>query len=238
MNKSFRGLGKIIRILQPPKSEGAGSSSKNSRADGGVGFQALAERLSTLEPGLQILDSGFPIREGSSRVDFLASNPSREFILIWVMERLAEEHLVRLLPEYDWVKRNSSMWQHLFPSLQANKGLKIQVWWLAREIDPGVNSMLSYVKDISLKIFRYHWAKKGDVRVGAWRNGLDEKVSRARESIPREEKKTSNSGQPLLTAPTALNAEEIKELLAEVPQDRVNYEDEITDPYCPLSELK
>src|SRR5215471_6687941 len=117
MNKSFRGLGKIIRILQPPKGQGgSGSSHPSVEADGEGDLPALLSRLSSLEPGLKILDTNFPIREGSARIDFLASNASGELILIWVLDRLSEERIMRLIPKYDWVKRNSLLWQHLFPS--------------------------------------------------------------------------------------------------------------------------
>jgi hypothetical protein len=240
MNKPFRGLGKIIRILQPPKGQaGSGSFQRPMEAREEGEIQALLARLSTLEPGLKLLDTKFPIREGSACIDFLASNASGELILVWVLDRLGEDRIVRLIPEYDWAKKNSLLWQHLFPSLQSGKTLKIHVWWLARDVDSAVKSMLSYLKDIPLKIFRFQWAKKGEVRVGAWEEDRPERVKSSQKSTwsPGEGKPSSSAVHPPLPS-TALNSEEIKDLLAEAPPDTVNYEDEITDPYCPISELE
>jgi len=231
MTKRIRRIDKIIEILRiPPKSPPTPVES-NLRLEGILAV--LVPHLMPLAPGFRILDSRFPIREGGSKIDLIACDQAGDLILIWVVERLSDERLFRLIPDYDWVKKNFRLWPHLFPQVKRAGLPKFHVWIVAREVDPQIPSLLSYLKGIEPKLLHDQRVRQGNrsvIVLNAWQKGPT--------LSPISPPENSSTLSPPNTPSAPLTAEEVKDLMSNERQEGVNYEDEITDPYCPISELK
>ncbi len=211
----------------------------------------LISQIKTMDQSIEILERNFPIQEGRACVDLLTYNQSGELILIWAHEKLKAQRLIELLAEYDWMKKNAPLWQHLFPQAKHRGELQLKVWFFASEMDPNLNTMLFYLKGIPLKIFQYSykkWDNKLNLVVKPW---MQLKSEASPLQIPTEErpnfkanaKKAATKHLRAVPAPKeipAITQEEIQDLVRGL-QDEFNpddFEDEITEPSFDVRDLK
>jgi hypothetical protein len=230
MNKSLSGLKKISRILKIPTrvSEPVVFLRRDKKVRMGKFHHLLAKHLRVLDSGVELLDYQFPIQEGDSQIDFIACNNMGELIFVWSHEVLKADRFFRLIAQYDWARKNIALWQHLFPQVKKDQWLRLKVWLFCRKVAPEVPSVLSYLKEIRLHIFEARSMKKGDdltLEIQPW-------------SGPREKAELHFSKPPELPS---ITQEEVKDLMADDPASENGVfgdEDEITDPFIHLSELK
>jgi len=210
--------------------------------------QLLIQQIRTIDKKIEILERNFPIQEGRGRVDLLAYNHAGELILIWTPEVLRSQRLIELIAEFDWMKKNILLWQHLFPQVMHRGELKIQVWFFASEMDSNLNTILFYLKGIPLKIFRYSYKNlngKLSLTVKPWMQFKTEKEP-LKMIEPRPNFKSNPKQEPHLRAVPPpkeipkITQEEIKDLLhgLEVKAEIDFSEDEITEPGMDVNDLK
>lgn len=212
------------------------------------------------DSGVELLDQSFPILEGGSEVDLLACNNLGELILIWTFHSLSADRLVRLLSEYQWVEKNKSLFEHLFPQAKKAEPLGFKVWCFASRLEPEIKSALSYLKGIKIRFFEYAFSeRKGDLMLELLSCEVQaaEAPSQPFESLqastaPLEGPplpKTSSHGHlqvisnenppesPPQNLSTTITPEEIQDLMADPPAGDFVIEDEITEPHFLLSDL-
>lgn len=246
MSKRFWRRPPVSKLLKSPK-----DALKRGFFGGtgrGLEAESLLERLPDLlagmNRGIEILDGGFPIREGASRVDYLARDRDGELIFLWLKPALNGESISKVLPDYDWVQKNQALWPHLFPELLQHRSLRLQVWLVSFQIDPDIHCFLSYLSGIQLKLFHARRGRSGEGlswHVSPW----NERVARTSAAI---ELPSSPSVLSLLPSPAApapgpsedsahalLSKEELKDLLGVAPGAESWQPDEVTDPYYLLN---
>jgi len=202
---------------------------------------AMPKGLALLEAGLRILDQDFPIREGHSRIDFLAANPDQSLTFVWARERCHPELLAQMLPDFDWIRKNRALWAHLYPELARNRAWRMRMWIFACEIDPQVKFLLERMKDIEVEIFLARPKSKGP----AWEFfPWDEAPIAAKSEAPTPPAESGFPSHPPAPPPSSakkspsalINPEELKDLLTLVPPPAPlqESEDEVTDPFYEL----
>lgn len=212
----------------------------------------IISQIKTMDEKVQILERNFPIQEGRACVDLLAHNQAGELILIWCHENLKAQRLIELISEYDWMKKNASLWQHLFPQAKLKNDMNFKVWFFASEMDANLNTILFYLKGIPLKIFQYSY-KNFDNKVSMVIKPWMQLKSEANPlTIPSEERPNFKSHSKKAVSSTHLRAvpppkeipsitqEEIQDLVKglEDPFNPDDFEDEITEPSFDVRDLK
>lgn len=210
-------------------------------------FEALAnvlpESFAKLEPGAEILDQGFPIREGESRIDYLLGNPAGELTFVWLQRQCNSESLSRLLPDYHWIQKNCAIWTHLFPQALKSRQLQMKVWVFALEIDADLQYLLTYLQGVRIQVF--HARSEGETwRFRPWKIGQSAGAAPILPSSPsliglaEAPKPPASVLPPVRPAGPLLTPEEIQDFLGEVqaPPERKWSEDEDTDPHYSLPE--
>ncbi|GEM_PF-3182768 len=259
MNKAHSPLGRLSRLLKIQKKKEALSSfpslfRKPVEVKLDSFYQTLFQHLIVLDSGLELLDAQVPILEGASKIDLLACNPLGELILVWVFDRLSSENVSQLLPSYDWVKKNVSLWEHFYPQIRKTKKIRLKVWFFSRDINPEIKLILPYLKEIQLQLFHYRFMKKNGgsfMVVRPW--GLLKNTPGPSSSpVPRPAPLNFNKKPPLhpkpgslpLSSPPpppllpSLTQEEVQDLMQDLSGTDINFEDEITDPFFVLSEAR
>lgn len=239
MGKPFWKQGGVAKMLKAPRQtlKKTLRAVRDLKPESDTFSRDFADNLIRWEKGLEVLDWGFPIREGHSHIDMLALSPARELVFIWVRERCDAAALTKLLPDYDWIQKNSSLWPHLFPQLLENRSLQMMLWIFAREIDPEVRFMLRYLEGIRIRL---HLAKPGKER-GTWSFSPWSEAQK-----PPSKGPVLPSAPPVLGgAPPArpkpaaasgplLSQEEINDLIHLKPVPEAPAKDETTDPHYEL----
>ncbi|HKX11740.1 MAG TPA: hypothetical protein VJP40_01215 [bacterium] len=210
-------------------------------------FEALAKILpdyfAKLDRGAVILDQGFPIREGESRIDYLVCNLAGELTFVWLQRRCNSESLSKLLPDYHWIQKNCSIWTHLFPQALKSQQLQMKVWIFALEIDADLQYLLTYLQGVRIEVFRA--LSEGESwRFQAWKVGQKLPAAPVLPSSPsllslaEAPKPPAPKPAPVVVRPAAplLTQEEINDLLGGVqaPAEKIWKEDEDTDPHYQL----
>lgn len=233
MGKKFWQRGPVSKMLTKPKR----ALGRTLRAVGGVGSahdrlkEALPQYFADLEKGLEAVDQDFPIREGQSRIDWLAMSSSGELTFIWVKRFCNAETISKLLPDYDWIQKNQALWPHLFPKLLAAQSMRLKVWVFALEIDPEVKFLLNYLTGLRFSLFHCAKGSEGSWRFKTWEE-LQKSISRPSPlpSAPRVLPAVVRSPKPLLTQ------EEIQDFIKiSIPSEGIRHEEEVTDPYFELA---
>lgn len=200
----------------------------------------LPESLVAMERGTQVLNRGFPIREGQSTIDLLVLSPSGELTFVWVKGLCKGETLSKLLPDYDWIQKNRALWPHLFPQVLSGRSLPMRVWIFALEIDPEVQYLLNYLQGIRIQLFQaaIH-PEKGTWKFKPW-SELPKVQGRAPE-LPSSPSLLSVVPEPATVsasppkAEPLLSREEINDLIALPGEEKPwSQEDEVTDPFYEL----
>ena len=227
-SKKFWQRGSVSKMLEKP-----GKAFKNTfrvvRGRKGD-FEALAKVLpasfAKLERGAEVLDQGFPIREGESRIDYLLGNPAGELTFVWLQRQCNSESLSRLLPDYHWIQKNCGIWTHLFPQALKSQQLQMRVWIFALEIDADLQYLLAYLQGVRIQVF--HARREGEAwRFRPWKMGKNASLAETPKPAPMSVPAPVRPAAPFLTR------EEINDLLGEVqaPAERRWQEDEDTDPH-------
>lgn len=210
----------------------------------------LVNQIKAMDESVEILERNFPIQEGRACVDLLAHDDSG-LILIWCHETLKAQRLIELIAEYDWMKKNAPLWQHLFPQAIRGGELNLKVWFFSSEMDPSLHTMLFYLKGIPLKIFQYaykNWNNKLSLAIKPWMHVKAEAapLQAQPEERPNFMPNPKTGGSPHLRAvPSpkqipAITPEEIQDLVhgLEGNLDPDAFEDEITEPNFDIRDLK
>ena len=232
MNKPFwkqgrAALKKTIRAVRGFKPE-ADAFHKN-----------FAASLTAWDPGLEVLDWNFPIREGHSRIDLVALNSARELVFIWIQKRSDSPAIAKLLPDYDWIQKNRALWSHLFPQVLEAQSLRMMLWVFASEIDPEVKFLLRYLEGIRFRLFQARREKsRGPWRLTPW-SELQKNLTKAPvlPSSPEVLSKFPAEPSPshiLESSGPLLTAEEINDLIRIQPLAETVNSEETTDPYYEL----
>jgi len=251
MSKKRWQLKSVSQILRAIKEKKTNRSSQTPPRNVSLDdfSKLLISQIKVIDEKVEILERNFPIQEGRSCVDLLAHNRSGDLILIWTPEMLKSKRLIDLIAEYDWMKKNVSLWQHLFPQATHRGELQVKIWFFAAEMDSNLNTILFYLKGIPLKIFQYsyrNWENKLSLLIKPW---MQLKVEKNPLSIPEERPnfKPNPSETPHLRAVPppkqipAITQEEIKDLLQGLdanPAALDMFEDEITEPFFNVKDLK
>ena len=255
MSKALSGLERLSQILRFPFREETQVLPRRSFPPGfSEDFFDLLKAHPEIAAGdYQLLDGRLPIQEGRGRVDFVAGNRKGELVFVWVFEKIDIEGLCRLIPSYDWIKKNRGLFQHLFSVNAPEKSMKLKVWVFAREIEGEAESMLPYLKDISLKLFKigeegsvpsshHATAPEPEDPTGAKnfsRNALAYLKAQSPGLTPLskpEEKPLKARTLPVITPEEAKDLTRAEIAFSESPASFE--EDEITDPLINLSELR
>ncbi|MFO1463729.1 MAG: hypothetical protein U1F66_08115 [bacterium] len=202
--------------------------------------QELPQALASIERGIQVLDQGFPIREGNSSIDWIALNPAGELTFVWAKAECRAETVSKLLPDYDWIQKNRALWTHLFPRLLASQSLQMRVWIFALEIDPEVRYLLHYLQGIRIRLFLSGFQKDQ----GTWSFRPWEELKKVLERGPPLPSSPSllpvppaqlEAPPPAERAAPLLSQEELNDLLGVPPgAEAWRQEEEITDPFYEL----
>jgi hypothetical protein len=196
----------------------------------------LPSRFKLLDPAIEVLDRGFPIREGSSEVDFIASSRDREWIFIWAKTKLIAEDIVALLADYDWIEKNSALWTHLFPLAPRRSPCGFKFWFFCLAIDPQVQTALSYLRRLQIQIFQSNPISKGselDLEIRPWPAAASTFHPLKVLSSPSREEALQCTGPRLHLSP-----EEVKDLIEAPLEFELEPEDEITEPFFDPSLLR
>ena len=218
LGKPGKAFTKTFRVVRGRKSE----------------FEALAHALpsnfSVVERGIELLDQGFPIREGESRIDYLLCSASGELTFVWLQRRCNSESLSKVLPDYHWIQKNCALWPHLFPQVLASQQLQMRVWMFALEVDADLQFLLTYLQGVRIQVFRAQ-AEGEAWRFHPWKSEAQVPVVPTLPSSPSllslaEPPKAKVAAPPSVPL---LNAEEIQDLLQGVKAGEENWnEDEAT----------
>ncbi len=252
MSKRRWHLKSVTQILRSIKERKTHAHSSSTPAPQNIPLddfsQLLIKQIRAMDSNVEIIERNFPIQEGRSKVDLLAYNHAGELILIWTPEVLKAQRLVDLIAEFDWMKKNVLLWQHLFPQATRRGELQLKVWFFAAEMDSNLNTILFYLKGIPLRIFQYSYQTlngKLSLVIKPWMNlKVDSEPLKVPE--PRPNFMPNPSKTPHLRAvPSpkeipAITQEEIQDLVKGLEGDfNVDaFEDEITEPGIEASELK
>jgi hypothetical protein len=195
-------------------------------------IKVLPGHFAKLERDIQVLDRGFPIREGESKIDYLLCNPAGELTFVWLQRRCNAESLSKLLPDYHWIQKNCSIWTHLFPQALNSQQLQMRVWVFALEIDADLQFLLTYLQGVRIQVFRAQ-SEGESWRFQPWKLGQEMPAAPIWPSSPSlltlaEAPKPLTPARPA-TAPL-LTQEEINDLLGELkaPANDKWSEDETT----------
>lgn len=236
MSRKFWQRGPVSKMLTKPKR----ALGRTLRAVGGRGSglerlkASLPAHLAGLERGLEVVDSDFPIREGQSRIDWLALSPTGELVFIWAKRLCNADTISKLLPDYDWIQKNQALWPHLFPRVLEAKAMRMKVWVFALEIDPEVRFLLSYLNGVRVSLFHCRTTAGEGWRFTPWeefQKSLDKPASLP--SAPRLLQASPGHSGPLLTH------EEIQDFIHLSPSvETIRQEDEVTDPFFEMARPK
>jgi len=233
MIKKFWQGGAGSKILQKPKQAIRKTlrAVQGESAKQGAWLKNFPQYLSALEPGLRLLDQNFPIREGHSRIDYVAVNPQNQITFLWAKPQCHNDTLCRLLPDFDWIQKNEALWMHLFPQFAKNRYLMTRMWIVAREIDPQVKFLLDRLHDIRIGLFQ---SRKGPEK-NAWTfSSWQETAESARAPVPPSQEIPKSNERPKIDPSTALlSREEINDFihLVPTPESEMPSETEVTDPF-------
>jgi len=244
MAKKFWKRGSVSRLLRQRQEalKRRFSMVRSRRPDVEALLRGLPELLKLWEGGVEVLDAGFPIREGQGQVDYLASNREGELIFIWAKRLCNSELLSKFLPDYDWIQKNQALWAHLFPLLLERRQLRMKVWLFALEIDPEVKYLLSYLHGIHLQLFLASPDSKSGA--AAWQLIPWERCQQERSPASAPVLPSSPPVLSILPSPPAvvreessslprplISQEELNDLIGITPETESWQEDEVTDPY-------
>ncbi len=208
----------------------------------------LIQQIKAMDKNIEILERNFPIQEGREKVDLLAFNQGGDLIMIWTQEVLKAQRLLDLISQFDWMKKNIPLWQHLFPQASKKGELQIKVWFFAGEIDSNLDTVLSYLKGIPLRVFQYserNWSHEPALLLKAWMHLKTESTPLPADERHPAKANAKNAHLRALPPPKeipSITQEEIKDLMQGVEikssLDADLFEDEITEPFFPLNDLK
>lgn len=246
MTKKFWQRGPVSRMLKQPKRalKKTFQAVRGRRTDLESLREDLFGDLNRLEKGLEAVDRDFPIREGQSRIDWLALGPSGELVFIWVKRQCNAEVISKLLPDYDWIQKNQALWPHLYPQLLENRSLLIKVWVFALEIDSDVRFLLSYLNGVRVSLFHCRPETSGAWRFTPWEEFQKTLAKPSSPPLPSSPSLLPVAATPARReepappkpeeAPALLSREEIQDLIALSPVEEFVQDDEVTDPFYSL----
>jgi len=237
MSKKFWQRGPVSKILKKPQKalKQTFQAVRGRRPEFGSLFEALPKGLASLENGFEVLDGDFPIREGHSRIDLLAINPARELTFIWVKRLCNAETISKLLPDYDWIQKNQSLWSHLFPQVLESRSMQMRMWIFALEIDAEVKFLLNYLQGVRMRLFHCRQrGKSAEWTFASW----EESQKSSGKAMVLPSSPTVLKVVPEKEKPALLSHEEIQDLIGLAPVDPYRQEDEITDPFSDLASLQ
>ena len=237
MSKKFWQRGPVSKILKKPQQalKQTFQAVRGRRPEFGSLFEDLPRGLASLEGGFELLDGDFPIREGQSRIDFLAINPARELTFLWVKRICNAETISKLLPDYDWIQKNQALWAHLFPQVLESRSMQMRMWIFALEIDSEVKFLLNYLQGVRMRLF--HCQKLG--KAAEWSFTAWEEMQKTLVKAPvLPSSPTVLRVVPEKEKPALLSHEEIQDLIGLAPTEDFRQEDEITDPFSDLAVLE
>lgn len=208
----------------------------------------LIQQIEVMDQRVKILERNFPIQEGRSHIDLLAHDQEGDLIIIWTPEILKAQRLLDLISQYDWMKKNVPLWQHLFPQAVKMGELRIKVWFFSAEMDSNLDTILLYLKGISLKIFQYSYRNSNNKLGLVIKPWMQTKTEAAPLKIPetRPNFQSNPEKAPHLRAVPppkeipAISQEEIKDLVHGLEEkSEVDFfdEDEITEPGIDINDL-
>lgn len=246
----LKSVAQILRSITEKKPNTPAKAARNIPLDDFT--RLLIDQIKVIDESVEILERNFPVQEGRSRVDLLACNHSGDLLLILTPETLKAQRLIDLIAEYDWMKKNVPLWQHLFPQAVRRGELQLKVWFFSAEMDSNINTILFYLKGIPLKIFQYsyrNWSNKLSLVISPWMQ-LKTEVNPL--SIPEE--RPHFKANPQKASPPVLRAlpppkqippisqEEIQDLVQGFETSTISememFEDEITEPFFDVKDLK
>src|SRR4029434_5355228 len=239
-SRAFSGLERLSKILKLPF---LGETRVLPRRSFPHGFAEDFQKMLKLHPEISggdyaLLDCQVPIQEGKGLVDFVAGSKKGELIFVWVFDKIGLDSLCRLVPAYDWLRKNRNLFQHLYSLNPAERILKLKVWVFSREIEGEAESLLPYLKEISLKLFKVAPDKPAESGHGAAVKTAASDDALGAKAFSRNALAFLKAASPTLPSITAEEAKDLTrpESLAEAAHPFE--EDEITDPLIHLSDLK